>query len=34
MLRSLFGGLTLLCLCAPAMAQQVNRLDCQGWLSG
>jgi hypothetical protein len=34
MLKSLIGSIVLLCLSAAAMAQQVNRLDCQGWLSG
>ena len=34
MLRSVAGAITCLCLCREAVAQQVNRLDCQGTLSG
>jgi hypothetical protein len=34
MLRSMACALAVLCLCRPALAQQMNLLDCQGELFG
>jgi len=34
MLKSIASAIVCICLCREAMAQQVNRLDCQGSLSG